>query len=99
MVAGFTIVLIIGLVVLIYLVFELKRMKHKLFAFFLIALILFGFFSFNLVFKGEEIPMNNITDFGNAAKLYFGWAGYIFNNVKVVTTNAIQMDWNGNETS
>ena len=91
--------LIIALVVAVYLLFEVKRMKHKFFAFFLIALILFGFFSFNLVFKGEEIPLDNITDLGNAAKLYFNWIAYAFNNVKVLTANVIETDWKGNETA
>jgi hypothetical protein len=99
MALGVVIIGIVVLIVAIYILFEVKRMKHKLFAFFLIALILFGFFSFNLVFKGEEIPLNNITDLGNAAKLYFNWVVYAFNNVKVLTANVVEMDWDGNETA
>jgi len=94
--------IIIGVIVLIiavYLIFELKRMKHKLLALFLIGLILFSFFSFNAVFKGREIKIESITDLENAAKLYFNWLGYIFNNVKVITANVIQMNWKGNQTT
>jgi hypothetical protein len=90
---------IIILVVAIYLLFELKRMKHKLFAIFLIALILFGFFSFTAVFKGKDIQIKNSTDLENVVKIYFNWLGYAFDNVKIITTNAIQMNWKGNQTT
>jgi len=90
---------VIALVLAIYLIFELKRMKHKLFAIFLIGLILFGFFSFNAVFSGKEIKIENVSDLENLLKVYFNWVGYIFNNMKVLTTNAIQMNWKGNQTT
>ena len=99
MALGVVIIGVIVLIIAVYLLFELKGIKHKLFAFFLIALILFGFFSFNFVFKGEEIPLDNITDLGNAAKLYFNWVAYAFNNVKVLTANVIETDWDGNKTA
>ncbi len=94
------IIFIIGiLIVTILLALELKKMKHKLFAILLIGLILFGFFSFNAVFKGKEVKIENVSDLGNVIKLYFSWLGTAFNNVKIITTQAIKMDWKGNSTS
>jgi hypothetical protein len=87
------------LIITILLALELKKMKHKLFAILLIALILFGFFSFNTVFKDKEVKIETISDVGNVVKLYFSWLGTAFNNVKVITTQAIKMDWQGNSTS
>jgi hypothetical protein len=99
MALGIVVIGVIALVIAIYLIFELKRMKHKIFAIFLIALILFAFFSFNAVFKGKNITITNVTDLENAGKLYFSWLGAVFNNMKILTTNAIEMDWQNNKTA
>lgn len=99
MAIGVTLFIIIALVVAIYFIFEFKKLRHKLSALFLIALLLFGFFSFNAVFKGKDVSINSIADVENVAKIYFGWLGFAFNNVKVLTTNAIHMNWKGNQTA
>lgn len=98
---GFSVIVFVMaiLIITILLTWELKKMRHKLFAVLLIGLILFGFFSFNAVFKGKEIKIENLTDLGNVVKLYFSWLGTAFNNIKVITTQAINMDWKGNSTS
>jgi hypothetical protein len=90
---------VVALVVAIYLIFELKRMKHKIFAIFLIGLILFGFFSFNAVFSGKELKIESMSDLENVVKVYFNWLGYTFNNVKIITSNVVKMNWKGNQTS
>ncbi|VVB82263.1 Uncharacterised protein [uncultured archaeon] len=90
---------IIILVVLIYVLFEFKRMRHKLFALFLIGLILFAFFSFNFVFAGKNIQLNSLPDFQKAAQMYFSWLGNAFHNIQIVTTNAIKMNWQGNKST
>ena len=90
---------LIILIVLIYVLTEVKRMKHKFVSLFLIALILFGFFSFTFVFAGKNLTVNSIADVEKMGNLYFSWLGNLFNNVKIITTNAIHMDWQGNKTS
>lgn len=86
------------LVAAIWLIYGLKRVKHKFLAIFLIILILFSFLSFNAVFGGKEVSIQNISDLGNVAKLYFFWLGNIFVNLKSITSNAVKMDWQGNKT-
>jgi len=86
------------LVVAIWFLFGFKRIKHKLLSIFLIALVLFSFFSFNIVFKGKEISMNSISDLGKIFKIYFSWLGNIFGNMKTITGQAVEMDWQGNQT-
>ena len=87
-------VLIIGIWVLI----ELKRMRHKVFAIFLIALILFSYISASLVFKGQNIDYKTVPGLLKASQIYFDWLGSIFFNVKSITTNAVKMDWGVNKT-
>jgi len=83
----------------IWMFLELKRMKHTILAFFIIALVLFGFFSFNIVFKGSNLSIKNVSDIEKGAQLYFSWIGSIFGNVKSLTGQAVQMNWEGNVTS
>jgi hypothetical protein len=94
------IILIIAVLIIgIWMIFGLKRMKYKLLALFLIALVLFSLFSFNSVFKGKDISINNISDLGKIMKIYFSWLGNIFNNFKTISGQAVKMDWRGNNTS
>jgi len=90
---------VVILVVLIYVLTEAKRAKHKLFAIFLIALILFAAFSFYVVFNGKNISVKSLSDIEKMGNMYFSWLASAFNNVKIITTNAIQMNWQGNKTS
>jgi len=94
---GITLFIVAALVISIWIVIELKRVRHKIFAIFLIGLILFLYFSSSFVFKEEEIDFKNISGITTAGKLYFTFLGSIFGNLKTITTNAIKMDWKGNE--
>ena len=94
------VVLIIAvLIIAIWTIFGLKRVKHKLFAILLIALILFAFFSFNMVFKGKDISINNVSDVEKITTLYYSWLGNVFTNIKLITTQAVKMNWDGNKTT
>ena len=86
------------LIAAIWILYGFKRMKHRFLAIILIALVLFSFLSFGIVFKGENISVENISDFGNVARLYLSWLGSVFGNFKMITANAVKMDWRGNST-
>ncbi len=89
---------ILALIVAIWCIFKFKGFHHKLMTIFLIALVLFSFFSFYLAFNGKGISIKNFSDLGDVARLYFSWLGSVFNNMKVLTGQAIKMDWQGNKT-
>jgi hypothetical protein len=94
------IIFIIGIIIAaIWMIFGFKRMKHKLLALFLIALVLFSFFSFNSAFKGKDVTVNSISDLGKAVKIYFLWLGNIASNLKTISGQAVKLDWQGNNTS
>ena len=77
----------------------LTRLKHKLFAIFLIALILFLYISTSLVFREEDIDFKSVSGVMDATKIYFSWLGSAFGNMKTITTYAVKMDWRSNETT
>ncbi|MEJ2268125.1 MAG: hypothetical protein P8X70_03550 [Nanoarchaeota archaeon] len=95
---GITVFVVVALIIVIWVLVELKRVRHKVFALFLIGLILFLYFSSSFVFQGEDINFKSIEGISKAGKLYFSWLGSVFSNLKTVTTQAIKMDWKGNST-
>ncbi len=100
MAVGVTLLVVAILIIAIWIIIEVKRFKHKLFAIFLIILILFTYLSFTSVLKGKDINLKSIEGLQEASSLYLSWLGSIFGNLKSITTHAIDMDWKSiNETS
>ena len=95
---GITLLVISVLSIAIWVIIEIKRLKHKLFAIFLIGLLLFAYFGSLVAFKGEDIDYKTIPGLIDATKIYFSWLSFIFNNMKTITAGAVQMDWESNET-
>jgi formate/nitrite transporter FocA (FNT family) len=99
MAIGVTLLIIGILIAAIWIILEFKRMRHKMFAIFLIVLILFTYFSFTHIVKQNNVKLDTASGIFAATKLYFSWLGSLFGNVKSITANAIKMDWaGGNET-
>jgi len=92
-------ILVFVLIIVIWLFIEFKRFRHKMFAVFLIVLILFTYFSFAAVIKGKNLDLKTFDGMKQAGGLYVLWLGNIFKNVGTVTSNAIDMNWNMNESS
>ena len=95
---GVTLFVVAALIIFIWIVVELKRVRHKVFALFLIGLVLFLYFSSSFVFQNKEINFKSLPGITEASKLYFSWLGSAFSNLKTITVNAIKMDWQGNNT-
>jgi hypothetical protein len=95
---GISMLIIAISIIGIWVIMEARRMKHKIFAVFLIGLILFSYFSFSLVLKEKEIDFKSLDGLKVAGNLYVSWLGSVFVNFKTLTTKAIQMNWKGNET-
>lgn len=99
MAIGVTLLILSVLIIGIWILFEIKRLKHKLFAIFLIALILVGYFSISFSLRGQNIDLKTIPGIIEASNIYLNFLGYSFKNMRVLTTNAVQMDWKINESS
>ncbi len=97
MVIGITLFVIAILIIAIWVIIEIKRFRHKLFAIFLIALILFVYISFTFTIRGQDVDFKTFPGLMKATKLYFSWLGSAFGNLKSITTNAVRMDWRVNE--
>ncbi|MCA9487967.1 MAG: hypothetical protein KC516_03325 [Nanoarchaeota archaeon] len=99
MAIGVTFIILAVVVVAIWLIIEAKRMKHKIFAIFLIVLVVFSYVSFSVVMKKNEVDLKTVDGWKDASILYFSWLGHVFSNLKSVTVYAINQDWkSANET-
>lgn len=81
------------LVVAVWVFIEVKRLKHKILAIFLIALIIFTYLSFSLSLKGQDIDLKSVPGVIKASKLYTSWLGTLFTNTKTITAYAAKQDW------
>jgi uncharacterized membrane protein YozB (DUF420 family) len=97
MVVGITLLAILLLVIGIWVFWELKRFKHKVFAIFLITVILFLYISMAVVFREQDIDFKTFSGINKATGLYFSFLGSMFGNLRTITTNAIRMDWRGSQ--
>ncbi len=93
MTLGVTFLLVSLIAIFIWVSVEVKRMRHKIFAIFLILLLLFGYFSVMVAFKGKEIEIKTLDGFRSAMSIYFSFLSNIGGNLAVLTSNAIKMDW------
>ena len=83
----------------IWIIIEIQRFKHKIFAIFLILLLISGYVSFAVVYKGNDIDLTSIPEIIDATKIYLLWLGSTFVNLKSVTANALKLYWSTNKTS
>ncbi len=90
---GVTFFIIATLVIVIWLLVEFKRMKHKLFAIAIIGLLIFGYVTINLAIKGKDLDFKTFDGWKNAGKLYFSWFSGAVSNMKSITNYAIHKDW------
>jgi len=96
---GVALFVMVVVVVLIYFLVEFKRMRHKIFALFLIGLIILSYVSVIFIFKGQDVDLKTIPGIISATRLYFSWMGGVFGNMRDITANVIKMDWGTNKTT
>jgi len=92
-------IIVVALVALIWIFVELKRFKHKVFAIFLVVLIVLSYVSFVAVFKDKNIDWREPSELKRASLLYFSWLGSVFQNLKSITTHAIDLEWSAQNQS
>lgn len=92
-----TLIILLVLIAVIWVIIEVKRMKHKVFALLLIALIIFAYMGYAMISKNNDLNLKTMDGLTKATKIYFSWVNSAFLNMKSLTMNAIRMDWKGNQ--
>lgn len=99
MAIGSGLLIVAVIFIALWLFIEMSHIKHKIFLFLLIALLLFTYFSAYYVIKEQNIDLSTSEGLIDASKIYFSWLGGMFENVKILTSNAVNLDWKKNETA
>lgn len=95
-------IIIIILVIVAVFAIKMNHLKHRTFIIILIVLALFFYVSVTFIASKNNLTMDSYDGFINTMKVYGGWLANGFGNVKVLTGNAVKMDWtsvNGSFTS
>ncbi|PJE81309.1 hypothetical protein COU58_03260 [Candidatus Pacearchaeota archaeon CG10_big_fil_rev_8_21_14_0_10_32_42] len=92
MTLGFIVILILGLIAIVVVLLKLKNLP-KLFAFFLITMLIFVYFSFNISISGKYVDFRNPSGWVEAGGIYLSWLSSTFQNAKSITLHAISLDW------
>ena len=80
-------------VILIWVVIEVKRLKHKLMAIFLIGLVIFTYVTFTVSLRNQDVDLKTLPGVIKAGRLYWSWLGTLFTNTKSITAYASKQDW------
>lgn len=91
--------IVAALVAGIWVFIEFKRLRHKLFAIALMALIIFTYVSFSVTIKSHDVDLKTASGWITAGKLYFSWLGSVFHNTKVLTAQAVKLDWSADNST
>ena len=91
-------VIIFAIAIIALIIVRIKHFKHKIFAIGIILLLVFFYVTYDAVFAGQDINLKTFEGIVSFAKIYFSWLWHAFGNAKVLTGNALKMDWVGNET-
>ncbi len=91
-----TFFVIVASIIAIWIFAEIKRVKHKIFAIAIILMLLFFYFSFTSVFKNRNIDFMSIDGLVIASEIYFSWITSFFGNIKTITSNALKIDFEKN---
>ncbi len=86
----------IVIAIIFALCFILIRINHYKHKFTLILLLIFALFIYStamVVHTTNDLDFTTTEGFFNAVKIYIGWLGNSFQNLRVITTNAVKMDW------
>jgi hypothetical protein len=99
MALSITFVVAAVLILAVWMLTEFKKINHKIWAIFLIILILGAYFSFNSAVKGKDLNLKTLDGLKEAGGLYLSWLGNAFGNMKTITSNVINMNWTETDSS
>ncbi len=92
---GVALVVVGILIAAVWVFIEIKRLRHKMFAIFLIGLIIFVYITASMTFKGNDVDFGSVSGIMRAGSLYFSWLKVAISNLGSITSNAIKLDWGG----
>jgi len=96
------ILLILGLILILVIktiLVKIRFFNHHFSLMITIAILAFLLIGFIIATSGQDIDLSSGQGIKTAFKLYASWFGNSLENIQGITSNAIKMDWGGNNTS
>ena len=92
--------MVIGILVIIaVLALKMNHLRHRIWILMLVFLALFLYTSAAIVYSENELKFNTMDGIFSSARIYIGWLGNGFQNLKALSGKAVDMDWtDSNET-
>ena len=87
------------LIVLGVIVLKANHFRHRFWIFFLIFIAIFLYISITAVHSKYNLDFTTFEGLSNSIRVYLGWLGNGFQNMKALVGNAIKMDWTSNNKS
>lgn len=78
---------------LAFFIMKLVHIRHKVSLVAIIVFLLFLYLSAIIVNRDNEFDLSTTEGFTGAIRVYFGWLVNGFQNLRVITGNAVKMDW------
>jgi hypothetical protein len=88
-----TITIIAVLIVVAVVLIKMNHFRHKMTIIAVLVFALFLYSTVTIVHKANEFDLTTTEGVFDALKVYLGWLGNGFGNLKTLTGNAIKMDW------
>ena len=92
-------IVIVILVIAGIIAIKMNHLRHRIFIIILILIALFLYTSMTLIVKDNALNLNSVDGLFNVIKVYTGWLANGFQNLKVITGNALGMDWGNTNSS
>ena len=84
---------ILILVVIALIALKLNKVRHKIWIIAIILIAIFLYASLALVYSKNDLDLKSAEGISGAFKVYLGWLGNSFQNLKSITGNVVNMDW------
>ena len=95
---GWILLILFVVVLVVILKINIGDFKYKTYFFLVLFFLVLFIFTFVKVVNANSVDLNSASGVFSGVKLYFIWLGHAFDNVQVLTGNAVRMNWFGNST-
>lgn len=92
-----TFIIIAAVFIGLWFFIELQKLRYRIIAIAIIILAVFFYFSFNFVQDEYVEEPEGVNGTIKSVDIYFSWLGHAYDNFKIITGNALKMNWTGNE--
>ena len=97
--SGTTLIIISLIIIIVWVLLEIKRFRHKIFLISFVVLMVFLYIGVITVLHNKQINVKSVSGVISFMKIYFSWLSSVVMNLKSISANVVQMNWFQNITA